>query len=54
VAKKRMPKKTSGTQRPERVKLSEEETLKRMREFPKRREKFIAAVREGKNRSVSA
>jgi hypothetical protein len=40
--------------RPERVKLSREESLKRMREFPKRKGKFIAAIRKGKNRGVSA
>jgi hypothetical protein len=39
---------------PERVKLSREESLKRMREFPKRRGKFIAAIRKGKNRGISA
>ncbi len=36
-------------QRPERAKLSEQESLKRMQEFSKRKEKFIAAVRKGKN-----
>ena len=36
-------------ERPQRAKLSAKETLKRMREFPKRKEKFIAAVREGKD-----
>jgi hypothetical protein len=40
--------------RPERVKLSRDESLKRMREFPKRKGKFIAAIRKGKNRGVSA
>ena len=40
--------------RPERIKLSREESLKRMREFPKRKGKFIAAIRKGKNRGVSA
>jgi len=40
--------------RPERVKLSREESLKRMREFPRRKGKFIAAIRKGKNRGVSA
>jgi hypothetical protein len=40
--------------RPERTKLSREEALKRMREFPKRKGKFIAAVRKGKDRGVSA
>jgi hypothetical protein len=38
----------------DRIKLSREESLKRMREFPKRKGKFIAAIRKGKNRGVSA
>ena len=33
-------------ERPERIKLSAEESLKRMKEFDKRKEKFIAAVRQ--------
>ena len=32
-------------ERPPRVKLSAEESLKRTREFDKRKEKFVAAVR---------
>jgi hypothetical protein len=40
--------------RAEHVKLSREESLKRMRQFTKRKGKFIAAIRKGKNRSVSA
>ena len=39
-------------QRPARIQLSEEEVLKRMEEFPLRKEKFVAAVREGKNRNI--
>jgi hypothetical protein len=46
--------KNQNAQKPERVKLSPKETLKRMQEFPKRKERFVAAVRKGKNRSVSA
>jgi hypothetical protein len=34
--------------RPPRAKLSPEEVRKRMEEFPKRREAFIASVRKGK------
>lgn len=34
-------------ERPERARLSEEESLKRMQEFPRRKEKLIATVREG-------
>ena len=37
-----------------RAKLSAEESLKRMEEFPERKEQFVAAVRKGKNRSVPA
>jgi hypothetical protein len=40
--------------RAERQKLTEEESLKRMQDFRKRKEQFIAAIRKGKNRSVSA
>src|SRR6266571_1798391 len=35
--------------RPPRAKLSPEEVRKRMEEFPKRREAFIASVRKGKS-----
>ena len=35
-------------ERPERAKLSAEESLKRMKEFDKRKEKFIASIRESK------
>jgi hypothetical protein len=40
--------------RPKRAKLTAEESLKRMQEFSKRKEAFIAAVREGKDRGVSS
>lgn len=36
-------------ERPERAKLSAEESIKRTKEFDKRRNKFIATVRTGKN-----
>lgn len=36
-------------ERPPRAKLSEKEILKRMEEFQKRKEKFIASIRAGKN-----
>lgn len=36
-------------ERPPRAKLSEKEVLKRMEDFPKRKEKFIATIRAGKN-----
>jgi len=42
------------TERPairgERVKLTRDESLKRLEEFSKRRKRFIAAVRKGKGR----
>ena len=36
-------------ERPQRAKLSAKEVIKRMEEFPERREQFIAAVRKRKN-----
>jgi hypothetical protein len=36
-------------ERPQRAKLSAKEVIKRMEEFPKRKEKFIATVRKDKN-----
>jgi len=36
-------------ERPARVKLSAEESLKRTQAFDKRKEKFIASIRKGKN-----
>ena len=45
-------KKQIKTQRPKKEKVSREEALKRMKAFPKRMEKFIAAIREGKNRDL--
>ncbi len=41
-------------ERPGRAKLAAKEPLKRMRRFAERKEKFIATVREGKDRGVSA
>ncbi len=35
--------------RPERMKLSAEESLKRMKDFDKRKEQFIAAIRKSKD-----
>lgn len=49
--RKQTNKKSAWSQR---IKLTPEESLKRMTEFSKRKEAFIAAVRKGKNRSVSA
>lgn len=36
-------------ERPQRAVITEKEALKRMKEFPKRKEKFIATVRTGKS-----
>ena len=44
-AKKRTKSSVGG--RPERVKLTPAESLKRMQDFAKRKERFIAAVRKG-------
>lgn len=40
--------------RPKRRRLSAKESLKRMQEFAKRKEQFIATVRKDKDRGVSA
>jgi hypothetical protein len=42
------------TQRAERAKLTAAESLKRLQEFAQRKEQFVATVRKGKDRSVSA
>jgi hypothetical protein len=39
-------------ERLKREKVSREEALRRMKAFPKRRDKFIAAVREGSRRNL--
>jgi hypothetical protein len=36
-------------ERPEKAKLSPKESLKRMQEFSKRKDKFIASVRKSQN-----
>ncbi len=41
-------------ERPERAKLSAKESLKRLRAFAKRKEQFVATVRKGTHRGVSA
>ena len=40
--------------RPQRRKLTAEESLQRMKEFDKRKEAFIAALRKSKDRGVSS
>jgi hypothetical protein len=49
MAKKPEDSKTSKRKRRQRVKVSAQEALRRMQAFGKRREKFIAAVREGQD-----
>jgi hypothetical protein len=39
--------KQAKIRRPKREKVTREEALKRVKAFPKRKEKFIAAIREG-------
>jgi hypothetical protein len=50
--KKRIPGHPAG--RPGRAKLTAEESLKRLQDFGKRKEHFVASVRKGKDRGVSA
>ena len=47
-------KKQIKTQRPRKEKVSREETLKRVKAFPKRMEKLIAAIREGSHRNIDS
>ncbi len=54
MAKKRQKIVELKIERPEREKLTPRESLKRMQNFPQRKERFVAAIREGKSRSVSA
>jgi hypothetical protein len=53
MAKPKKQPKALQAQRAERTKLTPDESLKRMQEFPKRKEQFVAAVRKGKDRGVS-
>jgi hypothetical protein len=39
-------------ERPPRAKVSEKDALKRMKEFSKRKEQFLATARTGKGRGV--
>jgi len=52
VMKKEKAIKELKIERPRRAILSEKEALKRMREFSKRKEQFLATTRTGKGRSV--
>lgn len=46
------PVKEIKIQRPKREKVTREEAIKRVKAFPKRMEKLIAAIREGSNRNI--
>jgi len=54
MARAKKPGKNPLTPRPGRGKLSAAESLKRMQEFAKRKEQFVAIVRKGKDRGLSA
>lgn len=54
MAKKQKRSEGLTVRRPERAKLTPKESLKRLQEFPKRKEQFIAAIRKGKGRDLSA
>jgi hypothetical protein len=47
MAKAKKQAKASSAQRADRVKLTAEESLKRVHEFAKRKEEFVAAVQQG-------
>jgi hypothetical protein len=47
--KKQATSKETKVERPPRAKLTREEVLKRMKEFPKRKQQFLATARTGKN-----
>ena len=52
VMKKLKAVKELKVERPPRAVVSEKEALKRMKEFSKRKEQFLATARTGKSRSV--
>jgi hypothetical protein len=54
VPKKKAIKTDAVNGRPRRRVLTAEESLQRMKEFDKRKEAFIAALRKSKDRGVSA
>ena len=45
-------KKQIKIERPERENVTREQALRRVKSLPKRKEKLIAAIREGKNRDI--
>jgi hypothetical protein len=54
VVPRKKPKGGSEEGRPQRRKLTAEESLQRMKEFDKRKEAFIAALCKSKDRGVSS
>jgi hypothetical protein len=52
AAMRRLQPKIVTIERPRRVKLSEKEVIRRIKEFPKREAKFRATIRKGKDRSL--
>jgi hypothetical protein len=54
MSKKRERSDELRIERPKRAKLTAKESLKRMQAFSKRKGPFIAAIRKGKNPSVSS
>ena len=46
------PVKEIKIQRPKREKVTREETIKRVKDFPRRMEKLIAAIRKGSTRNI--
>jgi hypothetical protein len=54
MAREKKQSKRVPAERAQRVKLTPDESLKRLQEFAKRKEQFVAAVRKGKDRGVSA
>jgi hypothetical protein len=53
VVSKKKAKAATKDGRPQRCKLSAEESLERMKDFDKRKEAFIAALRKSKDRGLS-
>lgn len=51
---KKKPQADSQNGRPQRHKLSAAESLQRMKEFDKRKEAFVAALRKSKDRGLSS
>jgi hypothetical protein len=54
VVAKKKAKAAAEEARPQRRKLSAEESLQRMKEFDKRKEAFVAALRKSKDRGLSS